>query len=232
MNEIFLRLAQAAKNKGATGNSDIGRLLNESPQVVTNWSSRGVPAKKIFEIADKLGVSPDWLQTGKESRQHSNVGNLVAGIVAWEHEDDLNGGDYVFIPRYDVHVSAGNGIVVWDENRKEQPQAFRLSFIQLTGLNPASLRVIYCRGDSMQPRIFDGDSLTVDMGQASIIDGKTYIVRIGDEIFCKVLRKLPLGGVSVISLNPEYPTMTVSIDEADKFDVIARVVQISSMGGL
>lgn len=73
MNEIFLRLAEAARKHGATGNSSIARLLNESPQVITNWANRGVPAKKIIEVAPLLGVSPEWLQTGKESRSRGEI---------------------------------------------------------------------------------------------------------------------------------------------------------------
>lgn len=65
MNEIFERLIQAASKLDLQGNSNIARFLNESPQVVTNWSKRGVPARKIIEIAPLLGVSPEWLQTGK-----------------------------------------------------------------------------------------------------------------------------------------------------------------------
>ncbi len=65
MNEIFERLIQAAAKLDLQGNSNIARFLNESPQVVTNWSKRGVPARKIIEIAPLLGVSPEWLQTGK-----------------------------------------------------------------------------------------------------------------------------------------------------------------------
>lgn len=67
MNEIFERLTQAAAKLDLQGNSNIARFLNESPQVVTNWSKRGVPARKIIEIAPLLGVSPEWLQTGKEA---------------------------------------------------------------------------------------------------------------------------------------------------------------------
>lgn len=70
MNEIFERLTQAAAKLDLHGNSNIARFLNESPQVVTNWSKRGVPARKIIEIAPLLGVSPEWLQTGKGEKSN------------------------------------------------------------------------------------------------------------------------------------------------------------------
>lgn len=70
MNEIFERLIQAAAKLDLHGNSNIARFLNESPQVVTNWSKRGVPARKIIEIAPLLGVSPEWLQTGKGEKNN------------------------------------------------------------------------------------------------------------------------------------------------------------------
>jgi hypothetical protein len=68
MDEVFERLVAAAKkNKGCEGHSDIGGLLNESPQVITNWAKRRVPRSKVAAIASALGVTTDWLLTGKES---------------------------------------------------------------------------------------------------------------------------------------------------------------------
>jgi phage repressor protein C with HTH and peptisase S24 domain len=232
MSETAERLVVAMKNANMT-QADLHRKTGFTRAAISKWVNGQSEPKDILTLARILGVTPEWLQTGKEARLISNVSRLMTSVVTWDSEEELNAlGDYVYIPRYNIEVSAGNGMVVWEESIKEQAQAFRREFVQLSGLNPKNLRVIYCRGDSMQPRIYDGDSLTIDMSQTSIVDGKTYIVRMGDEIFCQVLRKLPLGGVSVISLNPEYPAMTVSADESHKFEIVARVVQISSMGGL
>ena len=235
MDDVFLRLQERAKLLGAVGNSAIARLLNESPQVVTNWQKRGVPPKKFLDIARALGKDVEWLQTGKESkREPSNVVLTNTPVATWNEESDLDEhGKYVFIPRYDVRVSAGDGMIVWDEQQKDQAQAYRLSFIRITGLKEDALRVIYAHGDSMEPRIYDGDSLLIDISQTNIIDGKTYVVRIESEVYVKVLRKLPFGELAVISHNADaYPVKTYSAEQCASIEVIGRVVQVSSMGGL
>jgi phage repressor protein C with HTH and peptisase S24 domain len=93
--------------------------------------------------------------------------------------------------------------------------------------------VIYAHGDSMEPRIYDGDSLLIDVSQTDIIDGKTYVLRIENEVFVKVLRKLPFGELAVISHNSDaYPLKTYTEEQCKKIEIIGRVVQVSSMGGL
>jgi phage repressor protein C with HTH and peptisase S24 domain len=47
----------------------------------------------------------------------------------------------------------------------------------------------------------------------------------------KILNKQPLGTIAVVSLNQSYPTLTIGSAEADQFEIIARVVQVSSMQG-
>jgi phage repressor protein C with HTH and peptisase S24 domain len=191
--------------------------------------------ENLLNTAKALGVTPDWLQFGIESRKEaSNVVLTNTPVAAWNEESDLDEhGKYVFIPRYDVRVSAGDGMIVWDEQQKDQAQAYRLSFIRITGLKEDALRVIYAHGDSMEPRIYDGDSLLIDISQTNIIDGKTYVVRIESEVYVKVLRKLPFGELAVISHNADaYPVKTYSAEQCASIEVIGRVVQVSSMGGL
>lgn len=102
MNDVFDRLQDKAKEKGAIGNSAIARLLNESPQVVTNWQKRGIPPRKYLDIAKALGVSVEWLQTGKESRNRVDAQalpvislddatpeDLARIILAYEQSSDL-----------------------------------------------------------------------------------------------------------------------------------------------
>ncbi len=66
MDDVFQRLVIAAKQRGVEGHKAISDMLNESPQVITNWSKRGVPRGKITKIAGKLNVSTDWLLTGRD----------------------------------------------------------------------------------------------------------------------------------------------------------------------
>lgn len=68
MESAFDRLLRAAieLKPGVVANrSDLAKYLDESPQTITNWQSRGIPASKLYKVAAKVGVSPSWLETGE-----------------------------------------------------------------------------------------------------------------------------------------------------------------------
>lgn len=66
MNETTQRLFQAAKDlKNINLPSELARFLNVSQQVIKNWETRGVSAKMIPEVSERLGISERWLRTGE-----------------------------------------------------------------------------------------------------------------------------------------------------------------------
>ncbi len=85
------RLAKAAKElKGKVRPVEIGRLINESEQTISNWKARGVPSAKFVDIAVALGCRPEWLAhghgsmteiTGYLSASESGSDGLIASIA-------------------------------------------------------------------------------------------------------------------------------------------------------
>jgi phage repressor protein C with HTH and peptisase S24 domain len=150
-------------------------------------------------------------------------------ILAWEREEEL-GDDYVLIPRLDVKFSAGNGKIVWHVDEKGQKQAFRRSWCQRLGINPEHAATIVNEGQSMEPRLIDGDSLVVDYKAINILDGKVYALAYRSELFVKRLFKLPSGGMRVQSDNPDktrFPDMNLTADDVEHVEIIGRVMGVS-----
>jgi hypothetical protein len=150
-------------------------------------------------------------------------------ILAWEREEEL-GDEYVLIPRLDVKFSAGNGKIVWHVDEKGQKQAFRRAWCQRLGINPDHAATIVNEGQSMEPRLIDGDSLVVDYKATRIIDGKVYALAYRGELFIKRLFKMPSGGLRVQSDNPDkvrFPDMNLSLDDVEHVEIIARVMGVS-----
>lgn len=54
----------ARKLKGIQRPADVARLLNESPQTVKNWESRGVSHKGAIRASAALGITSAWLMDG------------------------------------------------------------------------------------------------------------------------------------------------------------------------
>lgn len=82
------------------------------------------------------------------------------------------------------------------------------------------------RGDSMQPRIIEGDVVIVRC-QPDAESGDVVIVQVnGDAATCKRLSKHP-SGISLISFNPAYEPMVYTNEEIESLPVtiIGKVVE-------
>lgn len=83
------------------------------------------------------------------------------------------------------------------------------------------------KGDSMEPRIKDGDVVIVRQ-QPEVESGQIAIVRVnGDDATCKKLI-MHENGVSLVSLNPSYSPMFYTAEEIinKPMQIIGRVVEL------
>ena len=61
----MLRLFDAAiQHTSARTWAEIGRLIDESDQTLTNWKKRGIPEGKLLDVAAKVKANPYWLRDG------------------------------------------------------------------------------------------------------------------------------------------------------------------------
>jgi phage repressor protein C with HTH and peptisase S24 domain len=152
-----------------------------------------------------------------------------APILAWEHPDDLPDGEFVMIPRLDVHLSAGGGRdQVEIDLVKDNPQAFRTEWIRQHAPEARKLAAMRASGESMEPTVYDGDSLLVDTSQTDVVDGKVYALWYDGGERVKRLFRLPGGGLRIKSDNPSHGTIELGPDYGGHVRVIGRVVHRSS----
>ncbi|WP_027390551.1 LexA family transcriptional regulator [Chrysiogenes arsenatis] len=221
METVATRLKLARENAGLNL-SEAAKKLNLSPSAVHQWESgTTAPRKKALEAAAKIyNVSPVWLNHGENP-------SFGAPIVPWEHPSELTD-DFVFVARCDIRVSAGNGIVVYDECEQDEPQSFRLSWLKKMGMNPDNVRVVYAHGNSMAPGINEGDSLTIDTSRRDVKSSHVYVIRIEDEVSVKRLFKRPGGGLEVQSDNKDHPTRQFTAEESQNIEIIGEVMHKQS----
>jgi phage repressor protein C with HTH and peptisase S24 domain len=168
---------------------------------------------------------------GHVTREPSAQG--LAPIYAWEHEDELPPGEYVMVPRLDVHLSAGNGKdQVEIDLSRQSPQAFRAEWIRERKFKPKRLAAMTASGNSMEPAIHHGDSLLVDTSQTEVVDGRVYALWYEGGERVKRLFRLPGGGLRIKSDNPEHGAIELGPDYTGHVRVIGRVVHRSGTGGL
>lgn len=219
METIHTRIRQMRQQKGWTL-QQLGDAVGVTAQAVKHWedeSNKVVPrAKRLEKIAEALGVNPVWLQFGSETLlpEHSPVA---------VQEDNQNPDTHHEIGFYNYKLSAGSGNFVWINNHKEDPLLFRQRWFAAKRLSPENLRGMYIRGDSMEPELKDWDTVLIDISDLDIADGEIYAFVFKEKFYIKRIRQTE-DGLLLLSSNPDYEPMTVSFDNADKFQLLGRMV--------
>jgi phage repressor protein C with HTH and peptisase S24 domain len=252
--ETGQRLLAAAKAlKQADGPSDLARLLNVSPQTITNWLKRGVSKDGMLLAQRLIGVNATWIETGEGEMpdpvpQHNSVPDhppitedrdalikrlLPEGkgnVLVWENEADLpHDPERVWIDRFDYHFSAGSGVIQW-EVREKKALPFDIGYFKALGSNPKDCRLLAVRGDSMEPYLFNRDMMMIDSTRTNVRDGRVYAVYFEDEPLVKQIFKQVGGGVVLHSYNPKYPDKEVPAESMGLVKVVGEVIHRSGSG--
>ncbi|WP_098415221.1 XRE family transcriptional regulator [Vibrio sp. ES.051] len=184
------------------------------------------------KIAINCGVSLDWLIMGTENpqeelhrqeEQSSTSVKTTLGEYKVRRFPDFNE-EFCLVPGYHIQVSAGSGCNAFDEEPKRW-LAFRRKYLKFKGLTPERCAVVFVKGDSMADTITDNDSLLIDTGSRTPIDGHIYVVRLGDELYAKRVQKSFDGSLVLISDNKDYGPITVPKAQLNELCIVGKVVQ-------
>lgn len=265
MNTLAERIKRALADSDGLTQADLARACNISTASVNNWFSgetKSLRGENLIRVASLLGVSPIWLSSGKGpmradefevstitmpkalterraqlQRRYIQAAVGESGAVYAHHPDDAPGEDAVLIKESRMHFSAGNGHQVSYELVEEsEPATYRLSWFQREGMSPAKVRRFKVKGDSMEPFLYQDDSVLVNLAEndpARIIDGKVYALRYGDDLRVKRLFRKLDGTLTLRSDNPAYKDEDVPPALAEEhITIIGRVRDKSGAGGL
>ena len=127
---------------------------------------------------------------------------------------------YDFVPK--VTAKAGAGASLETDGDLEGLYAFRKDFMGIEHISAAHSVLMDVVGDSMEPLFSEGDTLLVDKSDVEVMDGKIYVVTLGDELRVKRVHK-SLSGLILRSENPKYPDIPVTGPDLENFVVHGRV---------
>lgn len=227
--ERFSDALASAKEKAPYKNkAGLGRACGVTASSVTDWFSGRVKSLN-FEVAGKaaayLNVNARWLASG--------IGEMHSASVQAFDDDDVLDDDFVEIPEYEAKCAAGERCAVYFEELKDSVKArYRRSWFQARQINPDNCRRFKVHGTSMEPFIWDGDTILVDCTPQQIIGGKTYAFMLHGDMRVKMLYPLMKGQLLVKSLNPDVPDETLGDEDLDTFELIGRVRDRSGDGKL
>jgi phage repressor protein C with HTH and peptisase S24 domain len=169
--------------------------------------------KAARKVERALGMPERYLE--KDGQENDSM-----AIEAWDKPEDLADGVYAMVPRVEIRLSAGSGLM----NRQETglpPLAFRREWLSKKNVTARSnLFVCEVSGDSMSPGLQDGDIVLIDTGQNTLTDGEVYAIRYGDEVRIKRLFRRIDGSIRVISDNSAFPEEVITPADRDHFSIL------------
>ena len=177
-------------------------------------------SEKLQKLADFFGVQLEYLTGASEYKTKQEM---------FQHFDDM--ADLPALQSDILRIERGMQIPVLGEVAAGQPIFAAENYMDSEEISPDMAKSgkffgLKIKGDSMSPRIMDGDTVIVRQ-QDDAESGDVVIVRInGDSATCKRLMKYT-EGISLISFNPAYEPMSfTNKDIAEKpIEIIGKVVE-------
>ncbi|WP_155887997.1 S24 family peptidase [Cupriavidus sp. WS] len=196
---------------------------------VTDGAPNLSPAESTGAL-DKQGPASDADNQG-QAEGTTMHGVYVRPIVTYESLEELPKESTVLITRVDVKLSAGNGREVWHIEERE-PLPFQADYIRRLDAKPKDLVAVKVKGDSMETRLFDEDTVAVDTADTRVpANGGVFALVYAGELLVKRLFRLPDNGIKIYSDNHErYEPIIVAPDHVDNITIIGRVKYRSGMG--
>lgn len=214
--------------EGERGQTGLTKVSGASKSVVNQWLTgkiKSIDIRFALEIERNLGFSHIWLMTGEGPPRIPSVRAI--------HPDDPLPEDVVMVPEYRIEFSAGDGRLIYEIIEESEPATYRLSWFRKHGINPDRVRRFRVTGDSMEPMLFAGDTILVNMDETEITDGRMYALRYGDQLRVKYLSKRLDGTLILRSVNRDYKDEEISAEMANEhITIIGRVRDCSGTGGL
>jgi len=199
-------LKQARKTKGLS-QAEVSRLLGVTQQAVGKWETgRSTPdPQTVARLAEILDTTAD----------------VLLGLRQ-ETADSAAVGRYAF-SRYAQHmvpvvgtVRAGYGALAFEEDYGEEPASVK---------DPQNYFYLVVKGDSMEPRISDGDLALVHR-QNTLDNGDLGVMVYGTDGEGTLKKYLQRGNAVVLQpFNPEYEELVIKGEELDHLYIAGKVVE-------
>lgn len=172
----------------------------------------------LKSMSEAANVSLDWLVYGVDSKTKKN------------EKTPATYDDYVYIPVYNIEVSAGHGMFSEGAEKPSKHLAFRRRWVEARNLNTSKLSAVFTKGDSMEPTIPNGAAIIVDHRRNNAMDGNIYVIRIDDRLWIKRVQWMPKGGLKLISDNQIYETFEIEktdLEVENSVEIIGQVIHVS-----
>ena len=234
MSDIGTRIKSLRKKAGLTQPQLALKCGWESQSRISMYEKGHREPKRgdVEKIAEALNVEvAEILIGGGASSGKSNADWAPYEIKLWESKEDLNSDEYIWIPAYNVEAGAGNGHSNdMEDVKRELP--FRKEFANRRSITAETGAMVYVRGDSMEPMLYDGDAILIDRSKIEIKSNMPYAVLMGGELRVKIIETRSNGGILLKSVNkPKWVDEEISKEELESGVVKILGMMVYRSGG-
>jgi phage repressor protein C with HTH and peptisase S24 domain len=214
MDTIAERLRQARKEAGLSQEALAKAARLKYQSVIGNIESGASKnSQHVPVIAHVLGVEPLWLSEGMGPKQRRKP-----ELVDLEFHPDI-----APVKRVLITVQAGiSGYAIEMCEEKGLPIFFRRDWLQARGLRSDQLVAVRVKGRSMEPGLWDGDLVVINLADKAPVEGEVFSVNFEGEPVIKRMKRRT-GGWWLTSDNDDQKRYEPKLCTED-VEIIGRVV--------
>jgi len=169
------------------------------------------PDTEYLTALDAAGVDTFYVLTGRRMEGAASGSSAGGG----SNENTLA------VPMYDVEGAAGAGRSLEHEQVVGHFTLGHDIAAQL-GLDGARLAGVRVRGDSMEPTLFDGDWVMVNLDDTNFAQAGVFLVWVSGELRIKRVQRLAGGAMLLISDNNVYEKEMIPPEKMHDVKVLGR----------
>jgi|SRR5699024_6907694 len=206
------RIKEERIRKGLT-QQEFADYLDVGKRTIWEWEKGSTHPNAVhLSKLEAINIDTHYIITGNKNHKAS-----------WAEAIQHN--EYIYVPVYDVEVSAGFGRQVNGEDCKKY-HAFRKKWADYHGYKLNDLIVVKAVGDSMIPIIQDGEFLVVNRSRNTPLSGKIFVIRVRNELKVKYIETRLNGDLVLRSANSFYEdeVITPAILSSEDVEIIGEVV--------
>lgn len=196
----------------------IGRNHSYLYRFVERSKPRALTARDTVKLAELLGCEARELR-------HTSVPPRKRWTRKPRPAPPVPAPAAVSVPEMEVEAAAGPGAL--NEEYADERARWQLpeAMIRHEGnADPAALRILRVRGNSMEPEMREGDRIVVDTARRVPAMGELFVLWDGDGLVVKRVEKARDPGplrLRLVSANPDYPPYTCLAEEAN---IVGKVI--------
>ncbi len=182
----------------------------------------------MIKAQERFGISASWLDTGEGSMTAGQGWRFKATPMQEVQIADLDDPGLVRIQKVRLKLSAGiMGFQVEPDRRESGIATVPRRWVEKYGYIPGKLLAIEVKGESMEPSLYEGDTVVINTGDTKPMDGAVYAFNYEGEPVVKRLSR-DAGRWWLTSDNPDQRKFHRKVCEGDTCMIVGRVVRKES----